>query len=482
MDRAVARAGWVLAKVRYAAVARGWAAVFAAVALLFAVVPGRVGPSLSTLGHFLGLSGEIATPADNLWWVLALSLMVSVTGLAWHSAHDPTASGPYRILLAAKLASTAGFVWLAWRLTAPVWLLCAAGDGFVALTLWLARLGEAGRAATSSVPDGFARVYRGQRPFYEVWFGKLNIAPGQAFWFRYTLLDGQSREAGTWAIAFDRDLGLAAGRSSQPIEELPAHRGHREPETGTRQTPGGRPAAFDFGTNHLQPGNAMGSAADLGWDLTFVPAGDRRHDHVPWLLKALGLARTRYVTPFGDLRFSGMIHVAGRAIPVVDAPGMIGHIYGSRSGHSWAWAHCNTFEGRPDVVFEGLSARVRIGGAVSPPLSSFVLWVGERCFRFTSPVCMLRARSVYGAGHWSFRAEAGGAVVEGEAAAPSEDQVALVTYTDTDGSQQWCRNSKLADLRLRLIEPGGRVEEFVAARTAAFELVDRVPPDRPALL
>lgn len=463
---------------RYAAVARAWAIVFGMVTLLFLILPPAVGQGLTALGQALGLPGRIDSAGDTLWWVLALSLMVSVTGLAWHTADRPEALVPYRILLAAKLASTAGFTLLAWRLAAPVWLLAAGGDGFVAFSLWLAR-----RLSASARPfDGFARVYNGQRPFYEVWFGKLNIAPGQAFWFRYTLLDGQSREAGTWAIAFDRDRGIAAGRDARPIDDLLGPHDHFEAGTGTSVAHGGQPPAFHFGPNHLHAGNAMGRAGDLGWDLAFEPRAERTHDHIPWAMKALGLARTRYVTPLGDVRFNGLVNVGGRETKVHDAPGMIGHIHGSRSGHSWAWAHCNTFEGRPDVVFEGLSARVKVGGFVSPPLSSFVVWVGWRCYRFTSAVGMFLARSRYGAGRWQFRAEAGGAVIEGEATAPTLDMVAIVTYTDTDGSSQWCHNSKLADLRLRLTEPDGLVHDLVANGTAAFELVDRVAPGRQAHL
>lgn len=448
----------------YSVVATAWAIVFAFVALLFATLPDRVGSFLTKLAGFLGLGGRIESPGDTLWWVLALSLMVSVTGLAWHTARTPEAIGPYRILLAAKVTSTVGFAWLAWTAKAPVWLLCAAGDGFVAITLWLARRwstsdpGSGGRVA-----DAFGRVYRGQRPFYEVWFGKVDIGPGQAFWFRYTLLDGSTREAGTWAIAFDRERGIVAARETLPLDAAT----------------GGRPLVFQLGQNVLDAGRAIGHAGDLDWDLTFEAAMERMHDHVPWTLKALGLARTRYVSPFGDLRLSGTIRIGERLIQVEAAPGMIGHIHGARSGHSWAWAHCNTFRDRPDVVFEGLSARIALGSLVSPPLSSFVLWVGDRPYRFTSALGMLRARSRYGEGRWEFRAEAGGVVLEGEATAPPDDQVALVTYTDTDGSRLWCRNSKLADLRLRLIEPDRPIQEFVASGTAAFELVDRHPPSGP---
>ncbi|MBM3267267.1 MAG: hypothetical protein FJZ01_06430 [Candidatus Sericytochromatia bacterium] len=447
----------------YARTANAWAVVFALVLVAFIEAPERTGAFLTELANRAGLAGTIHAPTDNLWYVLALSLMVAVTALAVVSARtgDP---GPYRSLLAAKLMST--FVFFLQAVTdTPAYLLCALGDGFVALTLaaaWGISAPHRERAAAlrdGLVPD-LRRRYPGLGPFYEVWFGKVNVGPGQAFWFRYTLLDGAVADAGTWAIWFDAAAGVVAGRSPASLGDL-----------------GG--IAFEVPAGAIAPGRATGRAGEISWDLE-IHGGSRRFDHVPPLVAVLGLARSRYLAPYCDARVSGTVRVGAREIAVSAAPGMIGHIFGSKSGHTWVWAHCNAFADAPDAVFEGLTARVILAGRPSPPLSSFVLWLDGRCYRFSSALGMLMARSRPGEHAWSFEASAGGATIEGEATAPEPGQVAVVTYTDTDGSHLWCRNSKLASLRIRLRDPARGIDRVLEARgTAAFEYVDRNQPDRP---
>ncbi len=446
----------------YSRTARAWAAVFFLVALAFAATPAAVGEVLTALAHMAGLSGALATPGGTLWHVLAISLMVAVTGLAWESAHRPADLGLFATLLAAKLASTTGFGILA-ATVAPAFLLCALGDGFVALTLWLAWRATPS-IARRPVHPGFGRRYAGQAPFYEVWFGKIDVAPGKAFWFRYTLLDGTVREAGTWAIWFDAEAGVVADRTTCDLEELP---------------PGD---VFCLPDARLDAARAIGRAGAISWDLAYRGRG-KHFGHVPRALEWLGLARSRYCSPVCDARFDGIVRVGGRAIAMQDATGMLGHIDGSRSGQSWTWTHCNAFDGRPDAVFEGLSARILLAGRPSPPLSSFVLWLDGRRYAFSSTPGLLKARSRVGEGSWSFSAEADGVTLEGEATAPDSRQVAVVTYTDTDGSHLWCHNSKMAKLRVRLRDPGHGVDAtLVASGTAAFELVDRVRPPGPPLL
>ncbi|MBI6546887.1 MAG: hypothetical protein HY692_08840, partial [Cyanobacteria bacterium NC_groundwater_1444_Ag_S-0.65um_54_12] len=330
-------------------------------------------------------------------------------------------------------------------------------------------------------------VYGGQRPFYEVWFGKLNVSVTQAFWFRYTLLDGAIQEAATWAIWFetesDTSSKIIAGKNRYELKALALPSKLPSPLASENleetQEP---PPQFLLGPNRLGKAYATGRAQALEWDLTFRDSG-RRFCHVPWAVKMLRLAKAHYTTPFADLRFRGTIRVGNRTVTVTEAPGMIGHICGTRQGHSWAWAHCNTFEAAPNVVFEGLSARIILAGKPTMPLSSFVLWVEHRCYRFCSSIKLAMARSTFGAGRWVFAVKARGVSLAGEVIAPADDQLAIVEYTDTDASRLWCRNSKLASVRLKLHDPKHGIDrEFVANGTAAFELVDRVLPEQSSTL
>jgi len=446
-----------------------WALVFFFVAMLFLFVPDLVVVSLNGLAELLGLSGTVTAPASTLWHVLALSLMGTLTVLAVTASKHPTEKTYYTTIVSAKMISVVGFTLLAIQF-GSAWLICAVADGFVALTLALT-FPKAG----SDMTPGFARTPNGRAPHYEVWYGKVDLSPGSAFWFRYTITNGKREEASTWAILFENEK-IRTGKETWNTDKLAPANSLIIPDHPDTDRFEERKQVFHLGKNHLDEANAIGQAGDLSWDLSFIDH-EKRFEHVPASVKALGVAKSTYYDCFMDLSISGQIRTGSRTIELKDRPGMIGHIYGKQSAHEWAWAHCNNFEGKEHVVFEGISARIKVGGKESPPLTSTILFVGEEKYAFSSFKILLGTDSEFGDGKWKFEARSKHATLSGKAIAPSK--VALVEYTDTDDSNLWCYNSKMADLELQLTDHrNGTVRNFVAKGTAAFELVDRNRPDR----
>lgn len=128
-------------------ICRLWAVVFVAVGLAFAVAPHQIAELLNGLAALLGLTPGIPAGRDSLWYVLALSLMATLGYLAWDAAR-PGAQPTARVaVLLSKFVSTAGFAVAALTL-ASGWWLCAAADGFVAVTLIAAWRGSARTART----------------------------------------------------------------------------------------------------------------------------------------------------------------------------------------------------------------------------------------------------------------------------------------------------------------------------------------------
>lgn len=121
----------------YSRVARAWAGVFVMAGLGFALAPDLVGRGLVTLATLLGFAGAVPTAPGSLWFVLTGSLMATISMLAYQTARRPEESAPYVSLMTAKLVSTVAFLCLARH--ESIWLLCAACDGFIALTLAAAR-------------------------------------------------------------------------------------------------------------------------------------------------------------------------------------------------------------------------------------------------------------------------------------------------------------------------------------------------------
>lgn len=332
---------------------------------------------------------------------------------------------------------------------------------------------------------GFANEYRGQSPHFEVWFGKVDVAPGRALWFRYTIFDAAIEEASTWAVLFDEDE-MHGGRDYWRLDELERPNCVLLPEGyeaqrffGNRQVfhaPGEPPA-------HLDEGNAIGAAGEIEWDLEWLDS-DRRFSFVPEFLSTSGFANVGYDTCFLDLLVRGEIRTPEGVWSVDERPGMVGHIRGSEmAAERWAWTHCNNFVGEEDAVAEGLTGQLGIFGWQMPPLSAFVVHVDGNEYAFRSPTSVVRAESEFGRDEWEFRASSGGAELIGRASAPDRSRVAVVEYDDTDGSNLWCYNSKLADLTLEIDAPNlDSRRRLRAAGTAAYEFMTRERPERTPLI
>lgn len=328
---------------------------------------------------------------------------------------------------------------------------------------------------------GFANEYDGRGPHYEVWYGKVDIAPETALWFRYTLLDGMIREASTWAILFEG--GRAWGeRNYWAIDALATPNRVIIPEGYGRERFLGHEQVFHVDDAHLDEANAIGSAGEIEWDLQWADSR-RRFKYIPTFIEKTGLVRSCYDSSLMDLRMSGTVRRGDEQSWEIDGrPGMVGHIRGSKiAGDRWAWAHCNNFDEHPNAVFEGLSVNLQMLGTVTPPLSAFVLFYDGRAYPFRTPLSVMQAKSEFGRQDWRFEVESGGASLTGWARAPRN--VALVEYDDTDGSKLWCHNSKLADLTLHLEDPEHGIDEkFRATGGSAFEYVTRETPTEEPLI
>ena len=497
----------------YIIVAKTWSIAFFIAGLLFLIFPAQLGQSLTHFANSIGLNGTILVPTGSLWYILTLSLMGTLVLLARTTARYPERQAPYVTLLSAKTISVAGFLVLSIT-NGPAWLLCAFTDAFVAFTLFITHTS----VVSEKLAKGFASIHPAKSPHYEVWFGKIDISPGRAFWFRYTIINGVKKEASAWAILFDhkkseqsRDpdtSGVAVGKQTWPLGDLAPSNCIIIPDNKNIERFQDLPQVFHLGSAHLDGANAIGQANklspknytseikkgaegrvslpfgegrggasnDISWDLEFTANG-HRFEHVPPLIKFLRVAKSTYDACFLDLRFSGTVKAGSEIITLKDRPGMIGHIYGKQSAHSWAWAHCNNFEGQENVIFEGLSACIELAGKVTKPLSSFILIVGERRYVFSSTIKLLTAQSAFGDGRWEFMAKNSKVMLKGTATAPGK--VALVEYTDTDNSNLWCYNSKMAALKLELTDlKTEKVEVFESVATAAFEIVNRELPSQ----
>lgn len=330
--------------------------------------------------------------------------------------------------------------------------------------------GGPGRAAWPTEADN-RRRWDGKPGHYEVWYLTLNHRPSRTgAWLRYTIeapLDGAAH-AVLWFAHFDaRDPERTFALNREyPIADFVAQ---------DRPFALSLPGAL-FGHDRAR-GALAGAGHSAAWDLTWRPA-EKTHRHLPPLFYlGGGLGGTTVLSPNLNVPVSGWIEADGRRFELASEPGGQTHLWGRKHAHSWAWGHSNAFEGRPDIAFETLTARIERGGRVSPPVTTLALYIGDEALRWTRLRDVAFTRGQFGTGFYRFSAVAPRSRLEGEFSCQPRDMV-LAEYRDPDGRELFCANTEIADLRLTLFRraPLGRWREAArlhAPRAGHFEVGQR---------
>lgn len=351
-------------------------------------------------------------------------------------------------------------------------------------------------------PDPTLALNRPARPWsertrgaYEVWYGKV-VGLGEdgsgALWFRYTLEchgpgaapvatcwgawfetgDAESAPA-PWMATEDAAVPLVLPDSPEFLVELsPANRFFRDPATGSWRATG----------NLRRDANTS-----LAWDLTWDPAAPPfRYLRPLWLTRLI--APSGACTPTPHARFRGTVWVeedgVEREITLDEAPGMQGHIWGTRKAHSWHWAHGNRWvdvsTGEPvDAALEVLRV-VRKPGAI--PLTTLYLWLdGETRAHDTLLDLLPRRRYLLGGPPTGNRGDGGADDLRVERLGPGGFSARFqllpattleVAYQDTDGRRLRNRNATLARAELAIDTPKGR-RRLLSPHSATLEIVTR---------
>jgi hypothetical protein len=115
----------------------------------------------------------------------------------------------------------------------------------------------------------------------------------------------------------------------------------------------------------IRPGLAEGSleseALSASWSLRF--SGDDepcRYLPADWLYEA-PLPRTKFVAPYPNARYGGVLRIDGEEIEIEGWPGMVGPQLGDRARRALVWLEGTGFEGAGDTWFDAGAARVRVG-------------------------------------------------------------------------------------------------------------------------
>jgi hypothetical protein len=291
--------------------------------------------------------------------------------------------------------------------------------------------------------------------------------PDQAFWLKFTILDpgdSNSAVAEVWAIRFPGD-----GATPQAAKQT-------NPASNAVLSRNG--LGFQTASCELREGKTIGTvglgAEQISWDLDFDYVDQQIMYGLPhaWMYDA-SFPRNKVYTSCPSTRFRGLLSVGGDSWQVDDWPGMLGHNWGRAHNPRYYWAQCNLFEDS-DCIFEGWSARLPLGPWLSPWLTGSVVRFEGQDLRFNSVAGILNRSVETSLFAWSFESKQDDWKMQWQVEAGREAFAGL-RYTNPDGSDNFCLNSKIASAKLKLWQKSGRdwIERanLVGRKSCAFEIL-----------
>ncbi len=291
--------------------------------------------------------------------------------------------------------------------------------------------------------------------------------PELAFWLKFTILDsgdGEDALAEVWAIRFP-------GRGGP-------HRAakHTSPASSARLSREG--LGVDIGECELHEGRTRGNIgegeAQIRWDLEFDYKDQQVMYGLPhqWMYNS-GFPRNKVYTSCPSTRFRGLLSVGEDSWQIEGWPGMLGHNWGRAHNPRYHWAQCNLFE-NADCIFEGWSARLQLGPWLSPWLTgAAVRYAGEELlFNAVGGILNRSVRTSLFA--WSFEATQDDWRMQWQVEADRADFAGL-RYTNPDGVDNFCLNSKIASCKLKLWQRdrGQWIQraDLIGSNSCAYEIL-----------
>lgn len=161
------------------------------------------------------------------------------------------------------------------------------------------------------------------------------------------------------------------------------------------------------------------------------------------------LPKKKILTPAPLLHLAGWFDWQGERLDLTGWTGLRNHNWGTEHAHQYAFATCNTFDGAPGWLLDGLSARLKVAGLVLPPLSVALVRTpdGDRPFNDLAGAVRVQAEIAFPRWRAEFH-QHGRRMRVDIAGDPTE--FAGLRYHHPGGAVSYCYNSKFAKLTLEL--------------------------------
>ena len=292
-----------------------------------------------------------------------------------------------------------------------------------------------------------------------------------ALWLKATVLaplHGPAVAEG-WFIWFDGERGTTfAHKLTQPFSAASFS------GDGTSMGIEIAELAFDIRASGSAKGTVTGPAGtarfDLSWTKDDSPMAAPLSIY-PWRLLRTGpIPRSKVLTPFPSLRFSGRVELPWGTETLTDWPASQGHNWGKEHHFEYAWGQCLFPE--HDAFMEGGSGRVQVAGITSPRLSVLVVRKGARTYRFDTLIDVWRQRAEVATDRWSLGLRSSDGEVSLEMDASQRPMVCL-GYDNPNDRRSYCFNSKLAAVKLTVRPSDGASFTLTRTHGGALEFLRR---------
>ncbi|MBN1945232.1 MAG: hypothetical protein JW797_06115 [Bradymonadales bacterium] len=303
----------------------------------------------------------------------------------------------------------------------------------------------------------------------------------RALWLKATILAPQDGPpvAECWCVWFDGEKG----RTFAHKETLPL----------TADTFAGEPSSLDvtIGANRFHVGfvgqaegkleGPRGAAEwQLRWRSESTPVATPLSIY-PWRFLRQGpFPKSKLLTPFPFLRFSGTLDVFDETITLDGWPGMQGHNWGQSHAHEYVWGQC-LFPGADGeaAMVEGFSGRVKLGSLVTPRMSALIVRRGPEVYRFDRIFDLWRQKASLDEWRWTLKLGGRDGQVWMTMDARGMPLVCL-GYYNPDGHLSYCFNTKLAHVQLEVRPRRGRPFTLESDHGGALEFLrPTLHPDFP---
>ncbi|MCH2045490.1 MAG: hypothetical protein MK212_15340 [Saprospiraceae bacterium] len=297
------------------------------------------------------------------------------------------------------------------------------------------------------------------RGHYESYFIRANHPnKATAFWIRYTLFvprqKTQNAIAELWAVYFENGT-ITPVKQEYNLSDCVLNTSNFN---------------IKIGASHLRAFEAKGSIEQFSWDLTY------ENLHPPIFLLPLAMydlpfpkAKSIISQPFAS--FGGHLKIGDQTVVIDNWLGSQNHNWGTEHTNRYAWGQVVGFEQDNRCLLELITASVNIAKWSSPFITLIVLYYNDKIQYFHQFKNWIQNKGKYAYFTWTFEAKNSNLEIKGTIQAEQTDFVGL-RYYNTDGTDKFCLNSKVASCTLNIRElKTGKTRTLSTVNRCAFEIL-----------